>query len=222
MKGTVLVVENDDSNRLMIAKALEKDGFSFDEADGYESALDKLKIKDFDVLLTDKNMPIEGIGPEGGLELIRWVRLHKPHIPIILITGYPSVDSAIDALKFGAFDYLIKPVDLKTLLNKLEQVCEYRKSVNPETVMHAYLGLNRKLLEAVHGSPISDSWLTQVKDRLNHVFQVFRAAERNLLEHRQRLAEIQVCAEDALEDLPKDNPLYDTLKQISQKAAHRL
>ena len=184
--------------------------------------MDKLKNKEFDVLLADKNMPVDGIGPEGGMELIRWVRLNKPHIPVILITGYPSIDSAIDALKFGAFDYLIKPLDIKLLLNKLEQVCEYRKSVNPETVMHAYLGLSRKVLEAVHGSTASSVWLSQVQDRLNHVFQVFRTAERTLLEHRQLLAEIQVCAEDAMEDLSKDNPLHTTLKQISQKAAQRL
>lgn len=222
MKGTVLVVENDESNRRMIAKALEKDGFDFDEADGYESARDKLKTSEYDVLLTDKNMPVEGIGPEGGMELIRWVRLNKPHIPIILITGYPSIDSAIDALKFGAFDYLIKPIDIKLLLKKLDQVCEYRKSVNPETVMHAYLGLSRKLLEAVHGSPTSEVWLSQVQDRLNHVFQVFRTVERTLLEHRQLLAEIQVCAEDAMEEISRDNPLHRTLKQISQKAAQRL
>jgi DNA-binding NtrC family response regulator len=222
MKGTVLVVENDEPNRLMIAKALNRDGFDSVEADGYESALDLLKTKDFDVLLTDKNMPVEGVGPEGGLELIRWVRLNKPHMPIILITGYPTVDSAIDALKVGAFDYLIKPFNIKTLLKKLDQVCEYRKSVNPEAVMHAYLSLNRKLLEAAQGNPISDTWLTQVQDRLNRVFQVFRAAERTLLEHRQRLAEIQVCAEGAMEDLPRDNPLYETLKQIAQLAAHRI
>lgn len=222
MKGKVLVVENDESNRLMIVKALEMDGFDSDEADGYESARDKLKTNEYDVLLTDKNMPVEGIGPEGGLELIRWVRLNKPHIPIILITGYPSVDSAIDALKFGAFDYLIKPIDMKLLLKKLEQVCEYRKSVNPETVMYAYLGLSRKLLEAVHGSTNSSIWLSQVQDRLNHVFQVFRNVERILLEHRQLLAEIQVCADDAMEELPKENPLHTTLTQISKKAAQRL
>jgi DNA-binding NtrC family response regulator len=222
MKGKVLVVENDESNRLLIAKALEKDGFEYDEADGYDSAMDGLKNDEYDVLLTDKNIPVEGIGPEGGMELIRWVRLNKPHIAVILITGYPSVDSAIDALKFGAFDYLIKPVDIRLLLKKLEQVCEYRKSVNPETVMHAYLGLSRKVLEAVHGSTASSAWLSQVQDRLNHVFQVFRTAERTLLEHRQLLAEIQVCAEDALEHLSKDNPLHITLKQISQKAAQRL
>jgi CheY-like chemotaxis protein len=113
MKGNVLVAENDSSNRLLIAKALEKDGFEYDEADGYDSAMDKLKTKEFDVLLADKN-------------------------------------------------------------------------------------------------------------RLNHVFQVFRTAERTLLEHRQLLAEIQVCAEDAMEHSSKNNPLHTALKQISQKAALRL
>jgi DNA-binding NtrC family response regulator len=222
MKGRILVVDNEESGRLLVAKILEKHGFEYDEADGVSSAKEKLETYEYDLLLTDKNMPAEGVGGEGGMELIRWVRLNKPNLPVILITGYPTVDSAVDALKFGIFDYLPKPLDLKLLMYKVEQVCEYRKSVNPEAVMRAYVGLNRKLTEAIHGTPPDIDWLNQVQDHLNLIFQVFRSVERSMLEHRQMLAEIQVFADKAMEDLTEDNPLHDTLKQISLKASQRI
>jgi hypothetical protein len=119
--------------------------------------------------------------------------------------------------------YLLKPLDLKLLVQKVERVCEYRKCINPEAVMGAFLNLNREIIEAASGGAADLTvWLAQVQDRLNHLFQVFRAVEHALLEHRQRLAEIAAYVEQAREDIPADHPLNEMLLRIAEKAAQRL
>ncbi len=107
-----------------------------------------MRANEYDVLLTDKNMPAMQKGNEGGMELISWVRSNKPELAVILMTGYPTIDSAVEALKLGAFDYLLKPLDLKLLIQKVDRACEYRKFVNPEAVLRAYLNLNSAVLDA--------------------------------------------------------------------------
>jgi CheY-like chemotaxis protein len=223
MKGNLLVVDNEAANRQLISKVLANNGYHVEEADGFQSAINKLTANDYDLLLTDKNMPLGDIEMEGGLELIRWVRQNKPDLAVLLLTGYPTVDSAIDALKLGAFDYLLKPLDLKLLLQKVDRVCEYRRTINPEAIISAYQNLNREIMQcALESASDKTGWLTQVQERLNHVFNGFRTVERTLLEHRQRLAEIEVLVEQVLEDLPEDDPMYETLTRVSQKASQRI
>jgi DNA-binding NtrC family response regulator len=223
LKGNALVVDNEDTIRLMVMKALTDNGYDCSEADGFLSAQRIICKDDFDVLLVDKNMPAENNGEEGGMELIRWVSQNRPDLAVIMMTGHATIDSAVEALKLGAVDYLLKPFSLKLMLQKVERVCEYRRFVSPEAVMGSYLDLNREITQlAGHGSTDMSVCLNGMQERLAHIFQVFHSVERILLEHRQRLAEIAAYVEQALEELPPDHPMIHMLQQIAEKASQRL
>jgi DNA-binding NtrC family response regulator len=223
MSGRVLVVDDEQAISQLVAKSLTSRGYTCDQANGVPSAQEKLRACQYDVLLTDKNMPFEGKGTEGGLELIRWARLQQPDLSIIVMTGFATIDSAVEALKLGAFDYLMKPLDLRIVLQKVDRLCEYRKFVNPAAVLNLYLDLNRHILEA--GNPQAEDLearLGRIHDLLDHLFFMFRSTERTLLEHRQRLAEIAAYAEQSCDDLPPDHPARNILRHVAEEAAHRL
>jgi DNA-binding NtrC family response regulator len=223
MNGRVLVVDDEQSISLLIAKSLTSRGYTCDQANGVESAQKKLQDCRYDVLLTDKNMPFEGKGTEGGLELIRWARLQQPDLSILVMTGFPTIDSAIEALKLGAFDYLLKPLDLRVVLQKVDRLCEYRKFVDPAAVLNLYLDLNRHILEAGNTQAADlEARLQQIHDLLDHLFFMFRSTESALLDHRQRLAGIAAYAEQSCDDLALDQPARNVLRHIAEEAAHRI
>lgn len=223
MSGHVLVVDDERAISQLLAKSLASKGYTCDQANEIQTAQEKLRACQYDVLLTDKNMPFAGRGTEGGLELIRWARQQRPDLSIIVMTGFPTIDSAVEALKLGAFDYLLKPLDLKIVLQKVDRLCEYRKFVDSAAVMSLYLDLNRHILETENlQAEDLEARLQRIHELLDHMFFMFRTTERALLEHRQRLAGIAAYAEQSCDDLQPDHPARNILRRIAEEAAHRI
>jgi len=96
-----------------------------------EEAIEKIKASRFDVVVLDVSMP----GMDG-IETLREIRRLKPLIEVILLTGHATVDSAIDGLKLGAFDYLKKPCETEDLIVKIEQAYKI-KSDKEERIREA-------------------------------------------------------------------------------------
>jgi two-component system response regulator AtoC len=103
--ASVLVVDDEEGIRSFLAEALEGDGHVVEQATNAEDALRTLSKRGFDVLLTDLKM--DGMG---GMELLRRTREEQPETECIVLTAHGSVDSAVQAMKLGAFDYLEKPL----------------------------------------------------------------------------------------------------------------
>jgi len=106
----ILLVEDKPELRAMLRKALEKAGYTVDEAPDGTSAIDKVRNKRYLTVLTDLKLP-----GASGLDVLREARRADPMIPVILITAYGSVEDAVTAMKDGAFDFIQKPVDLEHL-----------------------------------------------------------------------------------------------------------
>lgn len=106
----ILLVEDKSELRAMLRKALEKAGYTVDEAPDGTSAIDKVRNKRYLTVLTDLKLP-----GASGLDVLREARRADPMIPVILITAYGSVEDAVTAMKDGAFDFIQKPVDLEHL-----------------------------------------------------------------------------------------------------------
>lgn len=106
----VLLVEDKPELRAMLRKALEKAGYTVDEAPDGTSAIDKIRNRRYLVVLTDLKLP-----GASGLDVLREARRADSMIPVILITAYGSVEDAVTAMKDGAFDFIQKPVDLEHL-----------------------------------------------------------------------------------------------------------
>lgn len=100
----VLVVDDEGAIRYSVSKTLQRAGYRVSEAASAEDALELVDTQDFDVVLTDIRMP--GID---GVELLRLIKEKAPDSSVILMTGYASLGTAIEALRLGAHDYLIKP-----------------------------------------------------------------------------------------------------------------
>jgi two-component system response regulator HydG len=109
-KYTVLVVDDDAAHRTMLRTLLTGWGYTIFEADDGSAAIEKVQDRAFDLILMDIRMI-----KVSGLEALGEIRAHNPAIPVILMTAYSSVDTAVEALKKGAYDYLTKPLDFDEL-----------------------------------------------------------------------------------------------------------
>ena len=106
----ILVVEDSKPLREMLVHVLKEDGTQVDAAKDGRDALDKFQGASYDLIITDLNMP-----EMTGIELIRKVRQQDELVEFIIITGYASLESAVEAIKAGAFDYIIKPFKVEEL-----------------------------------------------------------------------------------------------------------
>ncbi len=100
----VLVVDDEGANRYSVSKTLQRVGYIVNEAASGEEALEIMQKQHFDVILTDIRMP--GID---GVELLRRIKEEAPDAIVVLMTAYASLGTAVEALRLGAHDYLIKP-----------------------------------------------------------------------------------------------------------------
>jgi two-component system response regulator HydG len=110
MKPKLLVVDDEASHRKMIEAVLSDEGYEIKQADDGQAAIDAVENGFFDLILLDIRMR-----KVGGIEALNRIREISPGIPIIIMTAYASVDTAVDALKAGAYDYLTKPLDIEEL-----------------------------------------------------------------------------------------------------------
>src|SRR2546422_5728705 len=119
----ILVVDDEPLTARALEAMARHFGLEVDVAGSLESAIERLAQAAFDVVLTDLNL-----GRGDGLDLLRHVRERTPDVPVIVITGYASMDSAMEAIQAGAFDYLAKPPSLASLRALLERAIEKHRS----------------------------------------------------------------------------------------------
>jgi DNA-binding NarL/FixJ family response regulator len=108
--GRILFADDEELFRNSIRTLLERSGFSCRAAADSADAIRALGAEPFDILVADINMP-----GNRSLELLEHCREHYPDLPVVIITGYPSVRTAVDALRLGVVDYLTKPVRIEEL-----------------------------------------------------------------------------------------------------------
>jgi DNA-binding NarL/FixJ family response regulator len=115
-KKSVLVVDDEESIRISLQRMLEKDNYQVETADNGLMALNKLANHHFDLVLTDIMM--DGIS---GIKLLQNIKEKYSDVLVLLMTGYASVDSAVDALRLGASDYIVKPCSKNKILSSIKK-----------------------------------------------------------------------------------------------------
>ena len=120
----VLVVDDEEDFLETIVNRLNKRNIDTTGAPSGEKALELMEEKLFDVVILDIKMP----GGMDGIETLREIKKVRPLTEVILLTGHGSVETSIEGMKLGAFDYLLKPVKLEELLVKLAQAFEKKDS----------------------------------------------------------------------------------------------
>ena len=115
----VLLVDDEEEFVSALSERLMLRGIEVDSALNGEEALASLKEKEFEVVILDVLMP--GLG---GLEVLRQIKSTHPNTQVILLTGHGSTREGIEGMRLGAFDYLIKPVDIEEMLAKMKEAGE--------------------------------------------------------------------------------------------------
>lgn len=136
--ASVLVVDDEAAIRYSVSKTLQRVGYTVREAASGEEALDVVRSHPFDVVLTDIRMP-PGLD---GVDLVRILKEVDPDMVVILMTAYPSLNTAVEALRLGAHDYLIKPSSSQDI----------RASVARGVERSRNLKRRRRLLDAIRSS----------------------------------------------------------------------
>ncbi|MGD9272430.1 MAG: response regulator, partial [Syntrophobacterales bacterium] len=115
----ILLVEDDDSLRLTQAMYLEREGFQVTAVGSGAEAVNRIAVDQYQAVVTDLRLD-----EVDGLEVLAAVKKRSPETEVILITGFGSVDTAVEAMKSGAYDYLTKPVDPDDLVLTLKKAIE--------------------------------------------------------------------------------------------------
>ena len=117
----ILIVDDDDSLRGMLRELFQDEGYRVWDAPSAEAALDLTRDREFDVVLSDVNMP-----GKSGIELVGELRKVRPEAPVVLMTAFASVASAVEAMRSGAFDYITKPFSNDVARLAIERALEFR------------------------------------------------------------------------------------------------
>jgi DNA-binding NtrC family response regulator len=106
----ILIVDDESEMRIALNTALKRGGYRLDSAENGQIALEKIDDEQFDLVITDVKMP-----KMNGLELLRAVKERSPQTKVIMMTAYGDIDNAVETMKSGAFDYLLKPFSAEVL-----------------------------------------------------------------------------------------------------------
>jgi len=132
---TVLVVDDDHAHRIMLCTLLSGWGYALEEADDGQTAILKVHERAFDLILMDIRMI-----KVSGLEALEEIQHYNPAIPIIIMTAYSSVETAVAALKKGAYDYLTKPLDFDELRLVMARAMDHRHLKEENRILKERLG----------------------------------------------------------------------------------
>ncbi|HTS57023.1 MAG TPA: sigma-54 dependent transcriptional regulator [Terriglobales bacterium] len=153
-KTRILVVDDDASLRRVLQVQLEQEGYAVASAASAQQTLSMLQVQPYDLVISDLKMP-----GSSGLELLRQIRLQYPEAIVLILTAFGTVETAVEAMKSGAYDYLTKPVhpDELTLvvgralehLRLVKEVCTLRANLDQKYGFENILGRSGALLQVL-------------------------------------------------------------------------
>ena len=193
----ILIVDDEADLRNLLVEALEDQGYAAEGAEGGAQALARVRKQHFPVIFTDLNMP----GGLSGLELLRAIRDEDPRSLGILMTGYATTESAIQALKRGAYDFIQKPFKLAEIEAGLERALEHYRLLRENEAYQQNLEL---MVEA------RTQEILGLKNDIERLFEGFVNASVTAIEardpttsgHSSRVAELTVGLAEAVNHTP--------------------
>jgi DNA-binding NtrC family response regulator len=154
----ILIVDDDSGNREGLTLLLQQAGYEITATDSGESALQRLAETPFAVIITDLFMP--GIS---GLDILRRVKERTPQTHVILMTGHASTETAVEAMKEGAFDYLTKPINVKELKILLDNALEKSRLVAENEYLRQQLRGKYHFANMIGSSPTMQAIFKQME-----------------------------------------------------------
>ena len=139
----ILVIEDEAAIRRVLTKILseESDTYQVEEAEDGLIGIEKIKKDDFDLVLCDIKMP-----KMDGVEVLEAIKKIKPEIPVVMISGHGDLDTAVNTMRLGAFDYISKPPDLNRLLNTVRNALDRKELVVENKLLKKKVGKNYEMI----------------------------------------------------------------------------
>src|SRR6478609_5690437 len=139
----ILIIEDEAAIRRVLSKILseESDTYQVEEAENGLVGLEKIKNNDYDLVLCDIKMP-----KMDGVEVLETAKKIKPEIPIVMISGHGDMETAINTMRLGAFDYISKPPDLNRLLNTVRNALDRKKLVVENKILKKKVGKKYEMI----------------------------------------------------------------------------
>ena len=134
----ILIIDDEKAIRAALKDILEHEKHAVEEAEDGTVGLDKVKKGRFDLVLCDIKMP-----KMDGLELLEKLQAHDPDLPVVMISGHGTIDTAVDALKKGAFDFIQKPPDINRILVSVRNALDRNSLVQETKVLRSKVGKAR-------------------------------------------------------------------------------
>ncbi|HEX9916761.1 MAG TPA: sigma-54 dependent transcriptional regulator [candidate division Zixibacteria bacterium] len=141
---SILVVDDKDTIRQMLSKTLQSEGYEVDVAEDGSIALEKAKDKQYDLVLTDLKLP-----DKDGLEVLAALKDLDPEVAVVVMTAYGTIESAVQAMKMGAFDFLTKPFDTDHLNMLIKRALETRRILAENILLREELAQSLGFTEIV-------------------------------------------------------------------------
>ena len=156
-KKTLLIVDDDSTHRPMLRTLIGGWGYNVVDADDGSTAIEAVQKRPFDLVLMDVRML-----KVSGLEALEEIKAFNPAIPVTIMTAYSSVETAVEALKKGAYDYLTKPLDFDKLRLTLERAMEHTRLKEENRILKENLGKHFDMQNIVGRSPAMVSLMETV------------------------------------------------------------
>ncbi|MFI0427895.1 sigma-54-dependent transcriptional regulator [Mariniflexile sp. HMF6888] len=139
----ILIIEDEAAIRRVLVKILseENESYQVEEAEDGLAGLEKIKNDDFDLILCDIKMP-----KVDGVEVLEATKKIKPEIPIVMISGHGDLDTAVNTMRLGAFDYISKPPDLNRLLNTVRNALDRKELVVENKLLKKKVSKNFEMI----------------------------------------------------------------------------
>src|SRR5688500_14842668 len=149
----ILIIDDEKAIRKTLTEILSFEGYKIDEASDGEEGLKKFKEKNYDVVLCDIKMP-----KLDGIEFLQKAGEINPDIPIIMISGHGNIETAVEAVKKGAYDYISKPPDLNRLLITIRNAMDKGTLVSETKVLKRKVSRVQEMIgEAQHIKKIRET-----------------------------------------------------------------
>ena len=187
----ILVVDDEGIIRQLLARTFAGDQYQVETVEDAEVALNRIKEDSFSLLITDLKMP-----KVGGMDILKEIKSVNPYIEVIIITGYPTIELAVEAIKIGAFDFICKPFDLEQLKITVTRCLEKQKfSIN-----HVKLGELTTLFEISKTINIDTGIESLLARILDSALEITKAKRGSILLLDENTGELTVRAARGLSE----------------------
>lgn len=160
MAQRILIADDEQIIRESLSFVLKKEGYTVEEASNGREALERHEKNAFDIIITDIEMP-----EMKGIELLKRVTERTPETLVVIVTAFGSVETAIEALRQGASDYVLKPVNFDDLLHRVKRLTEYRSLALENSLLRQELQRNYDF-DAIIGQSLSMKKVFQLIQRV--------------------------------------------------------